>query len=189
MTVRRIFLNLCTIIIVVGLITLNTTTVDGQNISRKLTVISGGNLPFSFNTLKHYKEGFTYNDWTNLVVFYNDTANYTPGFPGLPGDSDGWEVTVRAQTDFISASGYLPFDLSILKLRVENISIPDDPSTDDIDLSDSDQPIIWNRGSILNVSGSFKISYDFALPPNTVLGFMPDFYTVNLIFTIKPLYD
>jgi hypothetical protein len=152
----------------------------GQNISRNIRIVSGGNLIFSINQLKDYS-GITYTEWTRLTYYYNDTTNF-----GLPGTSTGWIITVRAQDPgFISENGFPDLPPQTLVLRTEN-SIG--PTTTTISLTNADQTIA-SGSSITGVSGQLKISYDFGKDPLFPLLYkQPDFYSVNLIMTISSVY-
>ena len=153
----------------------------GQNISRTIRIVSGGNLIFSVNQLKDYKNGITYEDLTRFTFYYNDTTNF-----GLPGTSTGWVITVKAQdAGFISESGLPDLPLETLVLRTVN-SI--DLSTTTIQLSNIAQTIA-SGVTITSVSGNLRISYDFGKDPLfPLLRKQPDFYSVNLIFTISSTY-
>lgn len=158
------------------LCTINTT---GQTL--QLYVVKGGNIPFTFNSLTKYKSGYTYSDWTQLNINYIDSSSH------------GWILTVKAESSgFISESGYADIPLYTLHILTANFTIPGTVNTFTRALTSAEQTIA--SGDSINVSGRLTISYEyglpqdpgpFALPSETLMGKLPDFYSTNLRFEIK----
>lgn len=156
-------------------------TVMGQNITKRVRVVSGGSISFAFNSINDYTNGKIYNNWSRLNIFFIDTTNV-----GGDGISTGWELLVRANQSIIdSDNGVLNLPLSTIEITPSTV-IPGATPTS-ITLTDSDQTIISgvDPGATF-VEGEIVISFDCGtiIP---LLGKKPEFYSADLVFTIKEL--
>ena len=156
-------------------------TVTGQNITKRVRVVSGGSISFAFNTIKDYTIGKTYNNWSRLNIYFIDTTNV-----GGDGASTGWELLVRAnQSSIDSDNGALNLPLSTIEINPSTVIPGATPTT--ITLTDVDQTIITGIDPVATfVEGEIVISFDCGTT-TPLLGEEPEFYSVDLVFTIKEL--
>lgn len=162
---------------------LQTYCLSGQNISLRLRVVSGGNVSYIFNSLKKYEAGITYEDWTRLQIFFNDTTDV-----GGPGPSTGWELRVKATTSGIMSDGGNP-NLITKSIGIRPKISPGGNSASveltDINLTDGFQTIVEGVGK-QNIKEEVFISYDCGVNPlYKILNNPPDFYYVDLEFKIS----
>jgi len=156
-------------------------TVIGQNITKRVRVVSGGSASFIFNTIKDYNDGKVYSNWSRLYVYFLDTTNV-----GGDGASTGWELLVRAnQTNIDSDDGSLNIPLSTIEITPSTLIAG--ATATPITLTDTDQQIISgiDPGATF-IDGEIVITYDCGVT-TPLLGERPEYYSVDLIFTIKEL--
>lgn len=154
--------------------------VRAQNITKRVWVTSGGSVAFSFKSLTEYSSGKVLNNWTRLNIHYRDTSN-----AGGDGTSIGWRLLVRAGSATIQSDGAAP-DIPLTAIQVKpNTTIPGTTTTD-ITLSSANQIIVEGGDpGALPVTGEIVITYECGTPPATpLLGRQPDYYFVDLIFTL-----
>lgn len=149
-----------------------------NNVTSRIRVIRGANLVFNFSTYNRYASGISYENYTYLQLYFNDTIA-----GGLPNPSGlGWKLTVRALQPNIAGTwgGYL--NLNTIRMRVLFNSIEYGPFT----LTSSDQTLV-SGNDLLNFTGTVQISYDCGtLPANNLINQLPDTYVVDLEFTLSP---
>jgi len=66
-----------------------------QNITSRLSLQSGGNIYFVFNSIEKYNNGISYTDWTKVKVYFIDTTNTGSQNPTK------WKLSVKATRDKI----------------------------------------------------------------------------------------
>jgi len=154
--------------------------VTAQNITKRLWVGSGGSVAFNFKSLTEYSSGKILNNWSRLNMHYRDTSD-----TGGDGTSTGWKIVVRASSATIQSDGAAP-DLPLSTIQVKpTTTIPNTTATY-ITLTDADQIIVE---SIVDpdasaVTGEIVISYECGTITPFLLGKQPDYYFVDLIFTL-----
>lgn len=148
--------------------------VKAQNITKRLRIISGGSVAFNFNSLKEYSSGKVLNNWTRLNIYYRDTSN-----TGGDGTSIGWRLLVRADATIQSDGGSPSIPLDSIKIN-PSTSISG-ATTTNIKLSIDNQIIVEGGDTgALPVTGEIVITYECC----PLLGRKPDYYFVDLIFTL-----
>jgi len=165
------------------LLFLQTYCLSGQNISLRLRVVSGGNVSYIFNSLKKYEAGITYEDWTRLQIFFNDTTDV-----GDPGPSTGWELKIKATTSGIMSDGGNPnLDTELIEIRPKITAGGNSTNVNltNINLTNGFQTIVEGDGNQIILEEVF-ISYDCGVNPfYKILNNPPDFYYVDLEFKIS----
>lgn len=160
---------------------------NGQNISLNLRVVSGGNISYIFNSLTKYQTGITYEDWTRLQIFFNDTTNAGDPSPS----TTGWELKVRAiQNGIMSDGGNLNLDTELIKIRPRITAGGNSTNVNltNINLTNGFQTIVEGDGNQIILEEVF-ISYDCGVDPSPkILNNPPDFYYVDLEVKIFPKY-
>jgi len=154
--------------------------VMAQNITKRIWVTSGGSVAFSFKSLTEYSSGKVLSNWTRLNIHYRDTSNV-----GGDGTSIGWKVMVRASAATIQSDGAAP-DLPLSSIQIKPTSTIPGVTITNITLTATDQNIIEGGDpGALPVTGEIVITYECGTPPATpLLGRQPDYYFVDLIFTL-----
>lgn len=164
------------VLLVFSIIYLN--KASAQNITKRIWVSSGGSVSFSFKSLTEYSSGKTLNNWTRLNMNYRDTSD-----TGGDGTTIGWRILVRAAAATIQSDGAAP-DLPLSTIQIKPTTLIAGASVNNITLSSADQIIIegGDPGS-LPVTGEIVITYECGTV-TTLLGKQPDYYFVDLIFTL-----
>ena len=145
--------------------------------SGSIVILSGGNVVFHFNNLSKYQNGYTLTEWTKLAIKY---------------DSDGggtnWRLAVRATTANFEGDGGSLMDLDVLELTAIDGG-GNNPLGAFIQptfaLSGIDQDLVVGAtpdGTALD-DNLVNITYDCGVT-NSVIDFMPDYYTVDLEITL-----
>ncbi len=151
-----------------------------DNITARLTVLNGTNLVFNFNSLSKIEDGITYNSFTQLRIYFTDTLDN-----GSPG-SVGWELDVKASSDFLMADyGTFNLPLNYIRMYTDYYTVS---GHGPFDLSNVDQEIaIWSAPNpVVNVNEIITISYSCGtVPGRKLFGLDSDYFTTDLIFTLK----
>ena len=94
-------------------------TLYSQNITSRITVQNGNYIEFFFNHLDDYSNGLSLENYTKLMIYYNDTTD-----TGIPNTSSpGWRLSVKATEPQINSqysSSFLP--LNYVEVRVDGTS-------------------------------------------------------------------
>lgn len=153
-------------------------TVSAQNITKRIWVSSGGSVSFTFKSLTEYTSGKVLNNWTRLNVNYRDTSN-----TGGDGITIGWRILVRAADATIQSDGAAP-DLPLSAIQIKPTTLIAGATVYNRTLTSADQIIVEgaDAGS-LPVTGEIVISYECGTV-TPLLGKQPDYYFVDLIFTL-----
>jgi hypothetical protein len=162
-------------------------TVCGQKTSSRIIVESGGNVPLIVNSLKKYDEGVVLENWTKLYISFSDSIE---GTPNIVNPASTWQLGVRAN-EATMYGDYFGFDartlnLDYLRVEVTGIeSVGGSPlytgSPTEIVLSDADQTLITG-----GPQGNYRITLSYKLGKDAkLLGHPPDYYLVDLIFTLS----
>lgn len=160
---------------------ISVTSTFGQNITKNIRVISGGYVSFTFNSITEYSNGKSLNGWTRFTVEFSDTTD-----AGGDGTSTGWEVLVRATATTIQADGGSA-DLNLAHLEVRPTTAIPGASATNITLTDADQAIITGGDpGAGTISGEIIVDFDCGTTLS-LLGKEPDYYFVDLIFTLHEL--
>ncbi|MBI9066916.1 MAG: hypothetical protein JEZ09_06465 [Salinivirgaceae bacterium] len=152
-----------------------------QNITSRITILQGSSVNFVFDSYSDIENGITYEDFTEIRIYFNDTTDL-----GAPNPvSNGWELDVRANSaTFEPDYGVTTLPLNTMQLRTYYYSTAYGP----FDLGAADIEIaIWeNLKPVINVVESIIISYDFGTVVGRKLdGYGSDFFSTDLIFTVK----
>lgn len=175
---RRIYIP---IIFIICSIFAFSAEIFGQNITKDLKVISGGQVTFSYNSIKEYTNGKSLNGWTRCLISYTDTTD-----AGLDGTSTGWVLLVKAFSPTIqSDGGGSDLDLAHLIIRATTTIAGATPAT--VTLTASNQAIVTGADpGAATVTGEIYVNFDCGTTL-TLLGKSPDYYFVDLIFTLQKL--
>ena len=157
------------------LILLITDFAYGQNITSRITIQSGGSIQFPFNSYTKLANGMNYTNWTRLQIYYLDTLN-----DGTLNGTSQWHLMVRANTGTIDGDG--GNSLSLNKVEIEATSTAGN-TAGKITLTNTDQAIITDGPNNTNTA-TVTISY-YVGETNALLGESPDYYFVDLIFTLE----
>jgi len=143
-------------------------------------VVSGGSVSFVFSSLKEYSNGKALNGWTRLKVQFADTTD-----GGGDGASTGYRVMVRAGAATIQADGASPdLALSYIRINPSATTLPGPPILTQITLTDGDQTIVEGGDpGVATISGDITLDIDCGVT-SPLLGKSPDYYFVDLIFTL-----
>ncbi len=163
-----------------AVVLLSTCPSIAQNVTKNIRVVSGGSVSFVFSSLKNYKDGKALNGWTRLKVQFADTTD-----GGGDGASTGYRVMVRAGAATIQADGASP-DLALNYIRItpSATTLPGPPTLTPITLTDADQTIVEGGDpGVATISGDITLDIDCGVT-SPLLGKSPDFYFVDLIFTL-----
>ena len=149
-----------------------------QNTTSRLAIESGGSVNFYFNSFQKYVNGVTYSDWTKLRIYYNDTTN-----AGGVGTFPTWKLDVKALSPTIDGDAGNSLDLNTIELEATG-----DPGATGVQaLSNIDVSLITG-GAITDPGTSIIfITYNCGksiLAPNALLGKNPDYYVVDIVFTL-----
>lgn len=141
----------------------------------RITVESGGSVPFNVNSLKKYTDGIVLANWTRLSISFLDTINA----------ATTWKLEVKASTTTIDGDYGGTLDLNYLIFKIvneSNTSLPEGTlNLNDIYGSNAIQTLITGapQGDYI-LSISYRLGTEVAL-----LGQPPDYYFVDLIFEIS----
>lgn len=143
-------------------------------------MVSGGSVSFVFSSLKEYSNGKALNGWTRLKVQFADTTD-----GGGDGASTGYRVMVRAGAATIQADGASPdLALSYIRINPSATTLPGPPILTQITLTDGDQTIVEGGDpGVATISGDITLDIDCGVT-SPLLGKSPDYYFVDLIFTL-----
>jgi len=171
----KVFLYFLTILVFTAFIP---GRVMAQNITKRIWVTSGGSVAFNFKSLTEYSSGKTLSNWTRLNIHYRDTSDV-----GGDGTSIGWKVMVRASAATIQSDGAAP-NLPLSSIQIKPTSTIPGVNITDITLTAADQNIVeGNDPGALPVTGEIVITYECGTA-TPLLGKQPDYYFVDLIFTL-----
>ncbi len=168
------------IILINVLLLFSTVSVEGQNITSRLTIQKGGSLNFPFNSYEKMEDGIAYNNWTRLTVFFADSTTIPPDA------NDHWELLVAARTTQIDGDGSIFMPLNKIEVRVDDDGSGTAISGTWVVITDtfpSGQKIIGNGANETDVD-NITISYRVG-GTNAVLGAESGYYNVDLIFTLQ----
>jgi hypothetical protein len=153
-------------------------SVMAQNITKRIWVTSGGSVAFNFKSLTEYSSGKTLSNWTRLNIHYRDTSDV-----GGDGTSIGWKVMVRAGAATIQSDGAAP-DLPLSSIQIKPTSTIPGVTISNITLTAADQNIVEGIDpGAAPVTGEIAITYECGTD-TPLLGRQPDYYFVDLIFTL-----
>jgi len=181
---------LITIIILIALFSAHLVNAQ-RNTTSRIRINSGDNIDFLFRTFNDMQNGKSFNNWTTIYIYFNDTT------PGPTPAGSGWQLEFRADdTDFVGVGGNT-LNLAILELKASGPATGPNGETitysNTTELQDVDQVLIL--GDIQNqgngpYSDNFFISYycgqQISLGGESVWSQKGDYYNVNIIFTLSP---
>jgi len=145
-----------------------------DNLHIRLRPVSGGSVQFVVNSIQKYNTGLAYEGWTTFSVFFVDSADL----------SKKWDLYVYAETQFMEGD-FHNLNLDYLELEVINatgtgtIELPTSPGFGELNA----KPLLTNteRGA-----HTLKISYRCGKGADKLLGNLPDYYQVILVFFVRP---
>lgn len=156
--------------------------IDGCNIAfcqcsvvKRVKIISGGSVPFIFSTISKYESGISYNNWSRINVFFDTTCVSSNDH-----SITGWKLYVRANDAVVSSDAGFMLPLKVLKI-VPWTDIAGATMTTVI-LSAVDVPIVECANP--DGSGDVLLRFDCG-KDSTLLGKKPDYYYIDLVFTLK----
>lgn len=137
-----------------------------------LNIDYGGSVYFSFNSLPKYTNGITYTDYTQLSVKYTDTTD-----TGAT-DGNGWMLTVKPAAAITGSSENLAYN--VLKLVVTYNSTTTEYLMDGSEITIAEGNAEDPPTSKHLILIGFETGTD-----NSVEGYTPDYYYVDLVFWLK----
>lgn len=151
------------IIFITSLLCLNITAQ-----TTNITINYGNSVYFYFNALPKYQSGITYNNYTQLNLYYEHTVGST------------WTLSVKAMSNEISGSGTNFLDLNHLEIQAETGGVP---YTAPVPLSNANQIIA--SGILSSTSENIIIDITYSIGTSGLMGEIPDFYFVDLEYTLE----
>ncbi|HRX31669.1 MAG TPA: hypothetical protein P5349_07235 [Tenuifilaceae bacterium] len=156
-------------------------TLKGQNVTKVVRVKSGGIISINFNSINEYSSGKSLNSWSRLNISFADTTDV-----GGDGTSIGWKLSVRAGSSAIISDGASP-NLALSNMEIRPTTTIPGTTVTNIVLSDADQEIVSGPDpGTTTTTGEVVLSYDCGIT-TPLLGTTPDYYYVELIFTLVEL--
>ncbi len=156
-----------------------------QNVTSRLSLQSGGNIYFSFNSLEKYNNGISYNDWTKVKVYFVDSAG------GVQNNATKWKLSVKATRDKIYGDGGNDLPLSTIEFTTNgsdggatyhNPEILQDINTILVSNGSQTVDVVAGTNWLTDVFISYHCGTHAA---NKLLGKPPDYYTVDLVYTLE----
>lgn len=144
-------------------------------LTTRITVNYGGSVYFHVNSMNKYQNGISYTNYTQLELYYKHDDG-----GGNPVGSD-WELLVKANSPNIIGDGGNVLSLSQVEITTEIGASSFGP----FPLSSADTRIAWGTQTVLEERIIVNISYSCGLPPPGLLGESPDYYFVDLEFTLQ----
>lgn len=179
---RKYILNLV-VFIAVCYINISTIFCQPDNPYGGISIRKGGSVQFYFNSFQKMDDGVSYNNWSRLYITYNDTSDL-----GVQSSDVNWYLTVKANTSQLDGETGEIMNLNVIEIKTSggdaNVNYTDDLSGDVI-LSTSEEIIVdsdfTNRNS--EYTGYVDVTFRCGVS-NAVSSYKPDFYVVDLIFTL-----
>ncbi|MCB0431399.1 MAG: hypothetical protein H6585_10450 [Flavobacteriales bacterium] len=160
----------------------------------RLSVLSGGDIPFYFNTIKKYQDGIEITDGTTLGITIADL----PTEPPIVGSTlTGWSLefdSYNAQPT-IQGSGANTLNLNTIQVEATN-NLGLDPADANYygykDLTVAGEVLMdTNFAGHLNCDWStcqVNLSYQAGIANGSLLGETPDYYTVEIEVILIPQF-
>ena len=150
-----------------------------QNQTIRLSVRTGGNVDFIFNSYKKFDQGIVYTDYTKLAVYYIDT------------DNAGIHQATHWKLDFKSNSANIEGSSNTLDLRTLELTGTDGGGLKTagnyytkIALSNSNVSLVDTGPEGDFNDNLINITYDCGTNATyKVLNKKPDYYVIDIIFT------
>ncbi len=159
----------------------STNNIYAQNITKRVRVVSGGSVSFIFKSLVEYSSGKTLSYWSRLNIQFQDTTD-----AGGDGTSTGWKLMVRANSSAIQSDGAAA-DIPLSFIHIRPTTLIPGTTVTNIVLTDANQTIVQGGDpGALTVTGEIVITYDCGTT-TPLLGREPDYYFVDLIFTLAEI--
>ncbi len=143
-----------------------------QSDTAHIRIQSGGSVNFKYNSLYDYEEGKIYDQWTtfNIYADFSSATYWRLRFKSLT-------TEIRGEYDFDN-DGQYTIPLSKVKLKATVTS--DGNSTGEKTLSSSYKDLVTEGTQGTNVTVTIQYQCD------SLLGFDPDYYFVDIEFKIAP---
>ena len=148
----------------------------GQNITARITINYGGSLYFHFNALTKYQNGIAYTDYSEFIINYTDTTD-----AGLPAYSD-WQFTVKPLSAITGDATGNTLAYSEIHIRTKL----DGAIVSDVPLSVGETVIASGTLGSEQEQHIITISYSCGETAPGLMGETPDYYFVDLEYTLEP---
>ncbi len=157
---------------------------QNPNCRARITVKRGNNVDFVFNSFLKYKNGITLTNFTTLEIYWKDTA-VSPPNPIPPNYSTTWRLYANALTDKLYGDeAPHSLDLNYVELTANYPTY-----------STGKKALVYDNGGngVALVTGApqtdpnpvtITITYDVGTGVNKLLGKEPDYYAVDIVFTL-----
>jgi hypothetical protein len=151
-----------------------------RTVTSRLRIDNGGSVNFFFNTIGKMQTGITYTEWTQLSIYYKDTTAV------LPDPVENWVLDVKARTPDMEGAEGNTLDLRTIQLVASGGGGNTYAAKQFLTNLDFQQ-LAKGQETAPGVT-KVKISYFCGEIGSgfTLLGKKPDFYTVDIIFTLRP---
>jgi len=166
-------------------------SLHAQDNSARLTIMSGGNVPFAFDAWSKFQSGVAYTNWTLLGIDVTDL----PPHPDLTANFTSWDLNFYATSAVIQGDA----PANTLDLRTLRVKASKGPlccagsagglPTAFIPLSVVSQALVLSAKPLPAASSANQvyISYDCGVNPGfSLINAVPDFYTVTIVFDLEP---
>ncbi len=144
-------------------------TVFGQ---ARLNISSGGSVYFYFNSYQKYVTGITYNDFTKLIVQYNDTTS--------SGSYGNWRIDVKSLSSGINGDAGNTLSLSVIELSATGTV---GTSTGIRTLKTTDETLLNSTNNTGAGTETVSVTY-YCGKTVSLLGEKQDYYVVDILFTL-----
>ena len=153
----------------------------------RLTIQSGGSVNFYINSFDKYQNGITYTNWTTVTVYFIDTLDIDGSQTALT-----WKLDVKAMD--VNIDGTLSnLPLNTIEIVATDGGGPAATYSPVFALSSIDNSLV-TAGTQTNlavpvltiVNITYHCGKSLTVPDNSLLGKIPDHYTVDLLFTLGP---
>jgi len=161
----------------------------------RISILSGGNVPFVINSIDKWENGATLPNWTTIRISVTDSAG------GVPSDLVAWELRFNAQDIDVDSEFDAEDPANVTKITLDMLELTssllagcgavlDLPATKA--LSNAEQPLVAGTipASATCVDNILNITYDcgssLTIANNGFMdqGRAPDYYTEIIIFTL-----
>ncbi len=161
----------------------------GQIVTRRVGVLTGGQIQFQFNSYNTIKNGIVYSKYTKLKIYFDDIID---NVPTLNPNSKGWTLYCRAMNPVVlSDDGSPPLLLTNLKIspNIVSASAPGDEVNASFLLTEAGNGDWIARNisvqSYRQTTMVIDLDYYFASPTG-LIGVAPGYYYLDLEFKIIP---
>lgn len=159
----------------------------GQNIVKRIGVVSGGQIEFAFNSYSKIESGISYPSITKLQIYFDDISS-APGDPRVVNvTSAGYTVLVKAlSASIVSDDGVATLDLDEIRITPSFLTPIDGDESHVVVLSAGGDWLVKNEGTpggFDKYYSTISLQVDCA-KPGGLMNKTAGYYYVDLEFSI-----